>query len=35
MKVPTDLYNKLLDVLKENADLLKPKLKDLIRYKFM
>ena len=35
MKVPTDLYNKLLDVLKENADLLKPKLKDLIRYKFL
>ena len=35
MKVPTDLYNKLLDVLKENADLLKPKLKDCIRYKFM
>lgn len=25
MKVPTNLYNKLLDVLKENADLLKPK----------
>ena len=25
MKVPTDLCNKLLDVLKENADLLKPK----------
>lgn len=35
MKVPTDLYNKLLDVLKENADLLKPKLKDLIRYKLL
>lgn len=35
MKVPTDLYNKLLDVLKENVDLLKPKLKDRIRYKFM
>lgn len=35
MKVTTDLYNKLLDVLKENADLLKPKLKDRIRYKFM
>lgn len=35
MKVPTDLYNKLLDALKENADLLKPKLKDRIRYKFM
>ncbi len=25
MKVPTDLCNKLLDVLKENADLLNPK----------
>lgn len=35
MKVTTDLYNKLLDVLKENADLLKPKLKDLIRYKLL
>lgn len=35
MKVPTDLYNKLLDVLKENVNLLKPKLKDLIRYKFI
>ena len=35
MKVPTDLYNKLLDVLKENACLLKPKLKDLIRYKLL
>lgn len=35
MKVPTDLYNKLLDVLKENAGLLKPKLKDLIRYKLL
>ena len=35
MKVPLDLYNKLLDVLKENADLLKPKLKDLIRYKLL
>ncbi|MYU60407.1 hypothetical protein FYN00_05995 [Lactobacillus salivarius] len=35
MKAPTDLYNKLLDVLKENVNLLKPKLKDRIRYKFM
>lgn len=35
MKVTTDLYNKLLDVLKENADLLKPKLKDLIRYRLL
>ena len=35
MKVPTDLYNKLLDVLKENVNLLKPKLKDRIRYKLL
>lgn len=35
MKVPTDLYNKLLDVLKENINLLKPKLKDRIRYKLL
>ena len=35
IKVPLYLYNKLLDVLKENVDLLKPKLKDRIRYKFM
>lgn len=35
MKVPLDLYNKVLDVLKENAELLKPKLKYRIVYKFM
>lgn len=35
MKVPIDLYNKLLDVLKENVNLLKPKLKDRIRYKLL
>lgn len=35
MQVPLDLYNKLLETLKENADLLKPKLKDLIRYKLL
>lgn len=35
MEIPLDLYNKLLDVLKENVDLLKPKLKDRIRYKLL
>lgn len=35
MKVPLKLYHDLLKTLKENADLLKPKLKDCIRYKFM
>ena len=35
MKVPLKLYHDLLKTLKENADLLKPKLKDRIRYKFM
>ena len=35
MEIPLDLYNKVLDVLKENVELLKPKLRYRILYKFM